>query len=125
MAILHTVWNDLTSSAPVNAGKFPSSLSSRSQAPSYDHLGLDPSCSLKETMTTTSESGAPNVKLDEKAKRVRSLLSSYYGTASSQGGEAGVGKSDKQQAGQARVASIDSAAFDVKPFMNALVKGDL
>ena len=71
-----------------------------------------------------SEPGAPSAKLDEKARRVRSLLSSYYGTAQSQGGEAtGGSKSDKQQPGQTRVASIDSAAFDVKPFMNALVKG--
>jgi hypothetical protein len=76
-------------------------------------------------MATLSDPNAPTTKLDEKARRVRSLLSSYYGIAPGEGGEgAGGAKQGGKQGGQARVASIDSAAFDVKPFMNALVKGD-
>lgn len=52
--------------------------------------------------------------LDEKAKRVRSLLSSYYGT----GADASPGGGGAAP----RLASIDSAAFDSRQFMLALVR---
>ena len=54
--------------------------------------------------------------LDEKAKRVRSLLSSYYGTDGAGAGASAGG------AGAPRLASIDSAAFDSRQFMLALVR---
>ena len=50
---------------------------------------------------------------DEKAARVRSLLSSYYGTDAGEGDEDGVG---------GRAASIDSAAFDADTYVDGVVK---
>ncbi|KAK3282785.1 hypothetical protein CYMTET_9486, partial [Cymbomonas tetramitiformis] len=56
-------------------------------------------------------------KMDEKARRVRSLLSSYYGSGGSEDGDGD--KKDQKP----RISSIDSAAFDVNHFMNSLVRG--
>ena len=64
-----------------------------------------------------------DTKLDEKARRVRSLLSSYYGTGPGDGmGASGMGRGDSAE-GEGRVASIDSAAFDAHHFLSALVRG--
>lgn len=53
--------------------------------------------------------------VDEKASRVRSLLSSYYGT--DEGADGG------GAAGGSRGASIDSAAFDAATYVDSIVKG--
>ena len=73
--------------------------------------------------------------LDEKARRVRSLLSSYYGNTAEgdetdAGGDASVGTSSRAGASGGGVArarasptSLDSAAFDVTKYMSTLLKG--
>eukprot|EP00898_Chlorokybus_atmophyticus_P004112 jgi/Chlat1/4701/Chrsp3S05649 len=65
--------------------------------------------------------------MDEKAERVRSLLSSYYGTDDGGAAASGKGQAEPVQAQESpmfssRAGGIDSAEFDVERYMAKLVK---
>ena len=65
---------------------------------------------------------ADQAALDDKARRVKSLLSSYYGTADGSGSGEGASGSDDRGRPAKRAPTIDTAAFDVDKFMAALLR---
>jgi hypothetical protein len=84
--------------------------------PAYEAELAAETAALDEVQKVHDESEATRILYEEKAKRVRSLLSAYY----TSGAEDAPGR-----AGGRSAASIDSAAFDADAYISTLVRARL